>query len=69
MFERVSHRPQRWRSCWLSVDGDLGAGGVGDKGSAEQLAGGPCAGLGSGQYAPGCFGGNGGRRVYAFTGH
>jgi hypothetical protein len=63
------HALPRWRSRRLSVDGYLGAGGVGDKGGTEQLAGRPCAGLGSGQNAPGCFGGDGGRCADAFTGH
>jgi len=51
-----------------SVDGYLGAGGVGDKRGAEQLASGPCTGLDSGQNAPGCFGGDGGRCADSFTG-
>jgi len=51
----------RGRLCRMSVDGYLGAGGVGDKRGTEQLASGPCAGLDSGQNALGCFGGDGGR--------
>jgi hypothetical protein len=43
------------------------AGGIGDKSGAEQLAGGPRAGLDSGQNAPGYFGGDGGRRPDAFA--
>src|SRR5215468_9265214 len=40
-----------------AVHGHLRAGGVGDQGGAEQLARGPCAGLGPGQDAPGRLGG------------
>ena len=39
----VVHTVQRWRSCWLFVDGHLGAGGVGDEGGTEQLAAAPPA--------------------------
>ena len=60
---------RRWRSGRLSVDGHPSAGGVGDEGGTEQLAGGPCAGLGSGQNPPGCFGGDGGRCADTFAGH
>ena len=56
-----------WRLCPLSVHGHMRAGGIGDKSGAEQLAGGPRAGLDSGQNAPGYFGGDGGRRPDAFA--
>src|SRR5262249_13384049 len=52
----------------LPVQGHLRAGGVGDKGGAEQVASGPRAGLRSGQNALGCFGGDAGRCADAFTG-
>src|SRR5262249_60830311 len=52
----------------LPVHGHLRAGGVGDKGRAEQVASGPRAGLRSGQNALGCFGGDAGRCADAFTG-
>src|SRR5215831_21227745 len=51
-----------------AVHGHLRAGGVGDQGGAEQLARGPCAGLGPGQDAPGRLGGDSGRGADAFTG-
>jgi len=51
----------------LPVHGHLRAGGIGDKSGAEQLASSPRAGLGSGQNALGCFGGDGGRCADAFT--
>jgi len=56
------------RSGRLPGHGHLRTGGVGDQGGAEQLAGRPRAGPGTGQNAAGCPGGDGGRGADAFTG-